>query len=106
VALALGASEERGVHISVDVLFTHFPAFWKRWIGLATDLAGAAFFGATAWKLWGLGVDRMRAGEALQNIPEVVEFPFVFLVALGFSALALTLLVEGARLVLPGKEAA
>ncbi len=92
-ALALGFAQIRKNHISVDIITSHYSKRWKKFVHGISYLATAIFFALAAWQttLWGNIV--WRSGERSETL-RIIFFPFVYVVALGFTFLTFTLIVD------------
>ena len=92
-ALALGYTQIRKSHISVDIITSHYSKRWQKITNGISYLVTAIFFAIAAWQteLWGTNV--WRTGERSETL-RIVFFPFVYVVALGFAFLALILILD------------
>ena len=90
---ALGYTQRRKDHIVVDILSDRFPPPVKRVLDGVSHALTLALFSIVAWRTFAWGRQLMETGELSETL-KVAYYPFVFLVALGFAALALTLLLD------------
>ncbi|MBN1347626.1 MAG: TRAP transporter small permease [Phycisphaerae bacterium] len=102
IALALGYTQAGKDHIEVDVITRRYPEGLKRVIDVAKYIATIAFFGIVARQLWLWAMTLRRSGELSETL-KLAFYPFVLCVALGFGAMALTLLVDLLKTIRPGR---
>ncbi len=93
-AFALGYTQERRNHISVDIVFERFGPRLKRVLDGVSHLACAVFFGLAGYRVARLGFDLIRTGEVSETL-RVAFYPIVFCVALGLWGLCFRLLLDG-----------
>ncbi|WP_027966390.1 TRAP transporter small permease [Halomonas halocynthiae] len=93
VALSLAYSQRAKAHVELDLLVTHFPVRIQTCLISLVALASFLFFSMVAWKLWEYGFNAMQRGSLSQTL-RVAIYPFVYLVALGFSAFCLVLFTD------------
>jgi TRAP-type C4-dicarboxylate transport system permease small subunit len=93
-AFALGYTQERRNHITVDLLFERFGPRLQRAMEGASHLVCAAFFGLAGYRIGRLGLDLMGSGEVSETL-RVAFYPIVFCVALGLWGLCLGLVLDG-----------
>lgn len=104
VALALGDSQKRDVHIMVDVVARKYPRALNRVIDGFKYLLFVAFFAIVAWQLVDYGLTKLETGE-LSDTLKIPFYPIIFVVALGFVLLSFSLLVDGVlTLFAPGRK--
>ncbi|MEW6720763.1 MAG: TRAP transporter small permease [Thermodesulfobacteriota bacterium] len=90
---ALGYTQKRRHHIVVDILSDRYPPALKRVVDRVSQAAMLLLFAVVSWQTAAYGVRLIRVGE----LSETLKFPFhpfVFLVALGFAVLALTIFLD------------
>ncbi len=92
-ALGLGYSQETRSHISVDILFRHFPASVKRALNGAGSLITGLFFMAAAWRIFKMALAYREYGELSETL-RLPFYPITMLVALGIFVLSLNLLSQ------------
>jgi TRAP-type C4-dicarboxylate transport system permease small subunit len=90
---ALGYTQKRKDHIVVDILSDKFPAPVKRALGGVSHALTMVLFSIVAWQTFVFGKRLWQTGELSETL-KIAYHPFVFLVCLGFAALALTLLLD------------
>ncbi len=92
-ALALGYTQIRKSHISVDIITNHYSKRWRKVVHGISYLSTAVFFALASWQttLWGTIV--WRSGERSETL-RIIFFPFVYVVALGFAFLAFILILD------------
>ncbi|WP_252108062.1 MULTISPECIES: TRAP transporter small permease [unclassified Halomonas] len=93
VALSLAYSQRVKAHVELDLLVAHFPLRIQAILTVVVALTSFLFFTVVAWKLWEYGVNAMQRGSLSQTL-RVAIYPFVYLVALGFSAFCLVLFAD------------
>jgi len=92
-ALGLANSQEKKVHICVDILFVKFPPTLKRILASLGNILCSIFFGMAAWRITLLAIRLWRSGEVSETL-RIPFYPFTAIVALGFWALSFTLLID------------
>lgn len=90
---ALGYTQKRKDHIVVDILSEKFPAPVKRVLDGAGYLVTCVLFSIVSWQTFVYGKRLLQTGELSETL-KIAYHPFVFLTALGFAALALTLFLD------------
>ena len=103
IAAALAHTQRRKDHIVVDILSEKFPAPLKRVLDAVNYLITCALFGIVAWQVWVWGEKLRSAGELSETL-KLAYYPFVYMVAVGFAALAAVLLLDFMKTVLHGRE--
>ncbi|MEW6486732.1 MAG: TRAP transporter small permease [Thermodesulfobacteriota bacterium] len=93
-AFALGYTQERRNHISVDIVFERFGPRLQGALGGVSHLVCAAFFGLAGYRIGRLGLDLMGTGEVSETL-RVAFHPIVFCVALGLWGLCFGLVLDG-----------
>ncbi|WP_028319932.1 TRAP transporter small permease [Desulfatiglans anilini] len=102
-AFALGSTQIRRGHISVDVLYNSFPAGVRRGLTFLNSLLCLVFFCMAAWQITRYGNTLWRTGEVTETL-RIPYFPFIYGMALGCGALALVFLVDLLRTLFPREE--
>jgi TRAP-type C4-dicarboxylate transport system permease small subunit len=92
-ACALGFTQRKRAHISVDVLFQTFPPPIRRVLECFNYLVCCAFFGLVAWRIAGWATTLRHTGEVTETL-RIIYYPFTYVVALGFGVLAFVFLVD------------
>jgi TRAP-type C4-dicarboxylate transport system permease small subunit len=95
-ALGLATAQEQRSHISVDIVYEHLPERLKPLLSAAGSSACAILFSAGAWRLIHTGLTQLETGEVSETL-RIPFYPVIWVVAAGFGALALRLLVEAMR---------
>jgi len=90
---ALGYTQKRKDHIVVDILSDKFPGPVKRALDVASYALTLVLFSIVSWQTFVYGKRLWQTGELSETL-KIAYHPFVFLVSLGFAALALTLLLD------------
>lgn len=93
-ASALGYTQSRKGHILVNILSERFPEPLRAFLDRVSALINGLFFSLLSWQIFVWGGKIARSGEVSETL-KIVYHPFVFAVALGFAALALTCFAEG-----------
>lgn len=93
VALSLAYSQITKAHIELDLLVEHLPARLQSALLVLVSGVSFLFFAMVAWKLWEYGVNAMQRGSLSQTL-RVAIYPFIYLVALGFSAFCFVLFTD------------
>lgn len=88
VALALPYAHAQNVHVGVEVVVSRLTRHARDAVKLVTDLAAAALFGLTAWRMAVYGATMRDSGVVSMNL-ELPTYLVVF--ALGFGFLMFTL---------------
>lgn len=100
---ALGYTQKRKDHIVVDILSEKFPAPVRRVLDGASYAIMLVLFSIVAWQTFVYGKRLMETGELSETL-KVAYYPFVFLTALGFAAMALTLFLDLLETFMTSKE--
>ncbi len=100
---ALGYTQKRRHHIVVDILSDKYPPRIKRAVDRVSRLIMFVLFSIVSWQTVAYGMRLIRAGEVSETL-KIPFHPFVFLVALGFAVLALTILLDFLESVWTGEE--
>jgi TRAP-type C4-dicarboxylate transport system permease small subunit len=100
---ALGYTQKRKDHIVVDILSEKFPAAVKRILDCVSFALMLVLFSIVSWQTFVYGRRLLETGELSETL-KVAYHPFVFLTAMGFGALALTLLLDLLETILESKD--
>jgi TRAP-type C4-dicarboxylate transport system permease small subunit len=92
-AFALGTTQLKGGHTSVDILVLKYPRWGQRLLPVVGALLGAGFFCLAGWQLVRWGTTLQTTGEVTETL-RVIYYPFVYAVALGCFAMVLALLIQ------------
>jgi TRAP-type C4-dicarboxylate transport system permease small subunit len=90
---ALGYTQKRKDHIVVDILSDKFPDAVKRALDGVSYALMLVLFSIVSWQTFVFGKRLWQTGELSETL-KIAYHPFVFVVCLGFAALALTLLLD------------
>lgn len=102
-AFALGYTQMRKGHTSVDVVVNLFPMKVKRFLGMLNSLICMTFFAFAAWRITIWSNTIRNLGEVSETL-RIVFYPFSYGVALGCAVLSLVFLTEFLKSLLPWKE--
>jgi TRAP-type C4-dicarboxylate transport system permease small subunit len=102
-AFALGYTQVYKGHIAVDILVDRFSSKTRKITGIINCAACAGFFIIAAWQLAIKATTLWKTGEVTETL-RIIFYPFTYAVAVGCAVLALVLLLELVRAVIPGKE--
>ncbi|MBN1104926.1 MAG: TRAP transporter small permease subunit, partial [Deltaproteobacteria bacterium] len=67
-AFALGFTQMRRGHVSVDVVVNLFPEKAKRWLGMINAAVGSLFFAIVAWRIAAWSTTIWRTGELTETL--------------------------------------
>ncbi len=104
VGFALGYTQIRKDHIIVTIFSDKYPKSIAPFLDGLNYLVNTFFFTLVSWQTfkWGLKIE--RTGELSETL-KIIYHPFVYCLALGFAALALTLFIDFIRLFYKEKKA-
>ena len=102
-AFALGYTQENKGHIAVDVLINTFSARTRKLLQTINNGVCAAFFGIAAWQIAVKATTLMKTGEVTETL-RIIYYPFTYAVAFGCLVLALVMLTDLLKSLLPPKE--
>ncbi|MBW3098315.1 TRAP transporter small permease [Pseudohoeflea coraliihabitans] len=94
VFLALGLSQQRRAHISVEVLVGLMPTILQRFSAIFSALLCALFFGLVAWFGWTIAIKSTLAGEFSSGLINFPVWPAKIALALGASLMTLQCLFD------------
>ncbi|MFZ5998332.1 MAG: TRAP transporter small permease [Nitrospirota bacterium] len=92
-AFALGFTQEKKDHIVVDILTDKFPPPVKKALDRFNYFIAAVLFAVITWQVYRWGQKIREAGELSETL-QIVFYPFIFCVALGFAVQTFTLVVD------------
>lgn len=92
-AFALGDTQRRKSHIVVDILSDRYPLWLKKIVEMIGHLISALFFLVIGWVIFSWGRQIAASGEVSETL-KIIYYPFVYLVALGFVILSITLFMD------------
>ncbi|MBW2513275.1 MAG: TRAP transporter small permease subunit [Deltaproteobacteria bacterium] len=102
-AFALAYTQVKKGHIAVDVLVNVFQSK-TRWVLAAVNNGlCSAFFMLAAWQLTVKANTLRTTGEVTETL-RIIYYPFTYMVALGCGVLALLLLTDLLKQLMPAKE--
>lgn len=90
---ALGYTQKHRCHTVVDILSGKYPPRIGRAVDGLSQIVMFFLFSVVSWQTAMYGRRLIRAGELSETL-KIPFHPFVFLVAFGFAALALTILLD------------
>ena len=96
-AFALGYTQAKKAHISVDILVNRFPKRVQKFLNGINSVICMIFFTLAGWQIAKLGNTLRTSGEVTETL-RIIYYPFTYGVALGCFLLSLVLLVELAEL--------
>jgi len=102
-AFALGYTQIKKGHISVDVLVETFSPGIRRILVFINNVICCAFFGLAAWQLAVKAGTLKATGEVTETLG-IIYYPFTYAVALGCFVLALVMLTDIVRQIIAPKE--
>jgi TRAP-type C4-dicarboxylate transport system permease small subunit len=92
-AFALGYTQAKKAHISVDILVNRFPKRAQKILSGINSVICLIFFALAGWQIAKLGNTLRTSGEVTETL-RIIYYPFTYGVALGCFLLSLVLLVE------------
>jgi TRAP-type C4-dicarboxylate transport system permease small subunit len=102
-AFALGYTQFAKGHIAVDVLVNRFSSKTKKFTGIVNCALCCVFFVIAAWQIAVKATTLWKTGEVTETL-RIIYYPFTYAVAVGCGVLALVLMVDLIKLLLPNKE--
>jgi TRAP-type C4-dicarboxylate transport system permease small subunit len=102
-AFALGYTQMRRGHTSVDVVVNLFPDRVKRALGGINSLICMVFFALAGWRIAGWSTTLWETGELSETL-RIIFYPFSYGVSLGCFVLSLVFLTDLVRSLRPQKE--
>ncbi len=95
-ALGLALAQEQKSHISVDILFSHFPPVARAVLNALGCIICTLLFTAASWRLFHMGLTQLETGEVSETL-RLPFYPVIWIVAAGFAALSLRLMIEAVQ---------
>lgn len=92
-AFALGDTQFRKSHIVVDIVSDRYPAWLKKVMDAVGYSFSAVFFFTIGIVMFKWGNQIAASGEVSETL-KIIYFPFVYIVAIGFFILSVTLFVD------------
>jgi TRAP-type C4-dicarboxylate transport system permease small subunit len=102
-AFALGYTQIKKGHISVDVLVLSFSDKTRRVLEVINSLICTVFFSFVAWQITRYAGILRSTGEVTETL-RFAYYPFTYAVAAGCGVLALVFLTEFVKSIIPRKE--
>ncbi len=104
-AFALGYTQIKKGHISVDILVLKFSERTQRILDGINCLCCAIFFSLVSWQIAKYAGTLWRTGEVTETL-RIIYFPFTYGVALGCGVLALVFLADLLKTLIRGEDKA
>lgn len=104
VSSSLAYAQLTKAHIELDMLVARLPQRLQRLIQLLVAVVSLLFFTMVALKLWEYGTFAMQRGTLSQSL-RLAIYPIIYLVAFGFTAFCLVLLMDVRACLTQGREA-
>lgn len=104
VSFSLAYAQATKAHIELDMLVARMPQGLQRLVQTLVALASLLFFAMVAFKLWEYGILAMQRGTVSQSL-RLVVYPIIYMVAFGFTAFCLVLLVDVLECLTRSKQA-
>lgn len=102
-AFALGYTQMKRGHISVDVLVNTFSDKRRKVVDTINYTVCFLFFGVAAWQIAIKATTLMNTGEITETL-RIIYYPFTYGVALGCAVLSLVLFTDLIKSFIPKKE--
>jgi len=102
-AFALGYTQMKRGHISVDVLVNTFSDKRRKVVDTINYTVCFLFFGVAAWQIGVKATTLMNTGEITETL-RIIYYPFTYGVALGCAVLSLVLFTDLIKSFIPKKE--
>jgi len=102
-AFALGYTQMKRGHISVDVLVNTFSDKRRKVVDTINYTVCFLFFGVAAWQIAVKATTLMNTGEITETL-RIIYYPFTYGVALGCAVLSLLLFTDLIKSFIPKKE--
>lgn len=103
VGLALARCALENSHIAVEFIMDRFPQPVQKVVQLITGIPVIGFMIFTAYNLFLYGARIAESGE-VSPTTQMAFYPFIYLVALGFLALSLVLVLKLVQLFMGGEQ--
>jgi len=95
-AFALGYTQIKKTHISVDILVNTFSIKTRKVVNVINHAVCFVFFSAAAWQIAIKATTLMNTGEITETL-RIVYYPFTYGVAFGCAMLTLVLFTNMVR---------
>ena len=102
-AFALGYTQMNKGHIAVDVLINTFSSNTRKWLQVINNGVCTVFFSIAAWQVAVKAGTLMETGEVTETL-RIIYYPFTYAVAFGCLVLALVMLTDLLKSLIPQKE--
>jgi TRAP-type C4-dicarboxylate transport system permease small subunit len=102
-AFALGATQLKKGHIAVDVLINTFSDNTRKILQIINNGVCTLFFSIAAWQIAVKANTLMDTGEVTETL-RIIYYPFTYAVAFGCLVLALVMLTDLLKSLIPQKE--
>ena len=102
-AFALGYTQIKKAHISVDMLVNNFSIKTRKVVNMINHAVCFFFFSAVAWQIAIKATTLMNTGEITETL-RIVYYPFTYGVAFGCAILTLVLFTDLVRSFMQEKE--
>ena len=102
-AFALGYTQIKGGHVSVDIFIQRFPKKLQRILTGINSLVCMVFFTIVAWQIAKYATKLLKTGEVTETL-NIIYYPFTYGVALGCALLSLVFLTGFLNSLLGKKE--
>ncbi len=102
-AFALGYTQIKKAHISVDILVNNFSIKTRKVVNMINHAVCFFFFSAVAWQIAIKATTLMNTGEITETL-RIVYYPFTYGVAFGCAILTLVLFTDLVRSFMQEKE--
>ena len=102
-AFALGYTQMKKAHISVDILVNNFSIKTRKVVNMISHAVCFFFFSAVAWQIAIKATTLMNTGEITETL-RIVYYPFTYGVAFGCAILTLVLFTDLVRSFMQEKE--
>lgn len=103
VGLALARCAVENSHIAIDFILDRLPARLQRLVDLLLGIPVFLFLLLATYNLFVYGARIAQSGE-VSPTTKLIFYPFIYMVALGFLVLSLTVLVKLLKLMLGGEQ--
>ena len=102
-AFALGATQLKKGHIAVDVLINTFSDNTRKILQIINNGVCTLFFSIAAWQIAVKANTLLNTGEVTETL-RIIYYPFTYAVAFGCLVLALVMLTDLLKSLIPQKE--
>jgi TRAP-type C4-dicarboxylate transport system permease small subunit len=92
-AFTIGYAAILKAHVNVDLVYTRLPERLQGIISIFTNLVCVAFFGLMSWRNIYQSLV-LRQAHSVSSALSIPEFPFIFILGIGFGIMALVFLLQ------------